>query len=234
MSTRSPVKVLKPRSASRKTAGSQPNFSLELGYDGPVCGLDEVGRGPLAGPVVAACVYIPPEMRALDFVAHIRDSKTLSSTSLVQMDGMIRGHFMYGIAEVSPEVIDSMNILQASLLAMQNAFGMIAKIGFECALVDGNHAPALPCPTKTVIKGDSVSVSIAAASIIAKVHRDKIMAELARDYPAYGWERNAGYPAPAHLKALEAHGITPHHRRTFAPVRSVLERATIKNRLKSA
>jgi ribonuclease HII len=229
MSSKSPAKALKA-----KPSKTRPDFSIEDMFDGPVCGLDEAGRGPLAGPVVAACVYIPHEMRGLDFVAHIRDSKTLSDTNLLQLDGLIRGHFFYGIAEVSPEIIDSINILQASLLAMQNAYSMIAKIGFACALVDGNRAPQMPCTTKTVVKGDSISTSIAAASIVAKVHRDKIMRQLSTEYPAYGWERNAGYPAPAHLEALSAHGVTPHHRRTYAPVRAVLEDLTAVSRLKIA
>lgn len=199
-------------------------------FDGSVCGLDEVGRGPLAGPVVAACVYIPPDIRSLDFIGGIRDSKTLSKPNLLQLDALIRGHCIYGIAEVSPQMIDTINILQASMLAMVNAYSMIAKIGFTCALIDGNRCPKLPCDTKAVVKGDNISTSIAAASIVAKVHHDRIMEELAGDYPHYGWESNVGYPAPAHLAAIEKHGVTPHHRRTYAPVRNFLQSAQMQGR----
>lgn len=189
-------------------------------FEGPVCGLDEVGRGPLAGPVVAACVYIPPERRDLDFVAKITDSKKLSETRLEELYGLIAENFDFGVAEVSVEEIDTINILQASLLAMQRAFSMISVPAH--ALVDGNLCPKLPCPATPVIKGDSRSVSIAAASILAKVHRDRLMVRLASEHPHYGWERNAGYPSPEHLRAIDAHGITAHHRKTYAPIRNYI------------
>lgn len=202
-----------------------PDFSLEDSFGGvPVCGLDEVGRGPLAGSVVAACVYIPPEKRVLEFVSAIRDSKKLSATKLAILDQEIKTHFEFGIAEVSPEEIDKINILQASLKAMEQAYttmgGNVAQ-----ALVDGNRCPKrLPCPALPVVKGDSRSISIAAASIIAKVHRDKMMSELAKNFPHYGWERNAGYPTAEHLAGIKTHGITKHHRKTFGPVKSALSR----------
>ena len=204
---------------------SRPDFSFEEQFEGPVCGLDEVGRGPLAGPVVAACVYVPPEKRELEFVAKITDSKKLSEARLAELYGLIAENFVFGVAEVSVEEIDAINILQASLLAMRRAFLMIDGVmpAPAQALVDGNHCPELPCPATPIIKGDSRSVSIAAASILAKVHRDRLMAELAAAHPHYGWERNAGYPSPEHLRAIDAHGITPHHRRSYAPVRNFIE-----------
>lgn len=202
---------------------SRPDFSIEDGFTGGVCGLDEVGRGPLAGPVVAACVYIPAEKRGLDFVSKIRDSKKLSETRLIELDALIREHFEFGVAECTPSEIDQINILQASLAAMKRAFEQIKNVAIIHALVDGNHCPKLSCPATPVIKGDGKSVSIAAASILAKVHRDRLMSELARAHPHYGWERNAGYPTAEHLSAIDRHGITPHHRRTYAPVRNFIE-----------
>lgn len=201
----------------------RPDFSIEDGIQGGVCGLDEVGRGPLAGPVVAACVYIPAEKRGLDFVLKIRDSKKLSEARLLELDSLIREHFEFGVAEVTPQEIDEINILQASLAAMKRAFMQITNAAIIHALVDGNHCPKLPCPATPVIKGDSRSVSIAAASILAKVHRDKIMEQLAREHPHYGWERNVGYPTAEHLAGIDRHGITAHHRRSYAPVRNFIE-----------
>ncbi len=197
-----------------------PDFLLEDQYDGKVCGLDEVGRGPLAGPVVAACVIIPKDKRGLDFVADINDSKKLSEKNRMLLYDKIIEHFPYAIAEISPQEIDEINILQASLKAMKLACEEIG--GINHALVDGNKAPALDCPTTTVIKGDSKSKSIAAASIIAKVHRDHIMKELDKLYPYYGWAKNSGYPTEQHRKALILHGITEYHRKSFAPVRKII------------
>ena len=198
-----------------------PDFSIEDQYSGTVCGLDEVGRGPLAGPVVAACVIIPRDARHHDFISDIRDSKKLSFKKLEYLNDKIIEHFPHAITEISPQEIDEINILQASLKAMRVAYEMLKDI--DHALVDGNKAPKLPCPVTTVVKGDAKSVTIAAASIIAKVYRDRIMTRLALEYPHYGWERNAGYPAPGHLAALQVHGITPHHRKSYAPVRRLLE-----------
>lgn len=212
---------------------TSPNFTLEDEHSLPVFGFDEVGRGPLAGPVVAACVHIPPETRTLGFVTRIRDSKKLAPIERETLAAIIAQHFVCGIAECSPAEIDSMNILQASLEAMRRAFQKVlppngGRLGEGetnkiIALIDGNKCPNLPCPAIPVIKGDSKSVSIAAASIIAKVHRDKIMKTLSVEYPGYGWDRNAGYPTQEHITAIRAHGITPHHRHAFAPVREYLE-----------
>lgn len=228
-----------------------PDFLIEDQFTGNVCGLDEVGRGPLAGPVVAACVIIPRNERHHDFIADIRDSKKLSFKKLVYLNDKIIEHFPHTITEISPQEIDEINILQASLKAMQQAFfslchperrdavpqskdlslagkrdpSILLRYSRDdiVAFVDGNKAPKLPCPVTTIVKGDSKSVTIAAASIIAKVYRDRLMTRLALEYPYYGWERNVGYPAPEHLAALKNHGITPHHRKTYAPVRRIIE-----------
>lgn len=199
----------------------RPDFSLENAVNGSVCGLDEVGRGPLAGPVTAACVFIPDNKRDLAFIPEIRDSKTLSEKKLDYLFECIREHFVFGIAECSPAEIDEINILQASLKAMRQAFEIITPAPHH-ALVDGNRAPKLPCPAQTVVKGDSKSVSIAAASILAKVTRDRFMRKLAEEHPHYGWDSNVGYPAPAHLEAIKIHGITAHHRKSFAPVKDFI------------
>lgn len=200
-----------------------PDFSLEDLYGSRVCGLDEVGRGPLAGPVVAGCVYIPPEKRGLPFISEIKDSKKLSEKKRTDLNLLIREHCIWGIAECSPAEIDEMNILWASLKAMERALNAAA---FEpdAALVDGNHLPkTLPCPGYAIVKGDSLSTSIAAASIIAKVHRDRIMNDLSLQYPHYGWDKNAAYPTPEHLVALNIYGVTPHHRKSFGPVARAIE-----------
>lgn len=197
------------------------NFSLEDQYEGIVCGLDEVGRGPLAGPVVAACVIIPKEKRALPFIGDIKDSKKLSPAKRESLYAEIIQHFPYAIAEITPSEIDTINILQASLKAMKVAHDEIG--GIEYALVDGNRAPELSSIAITVVKGDQKSKSIAAASIIAKVYRDRIMHSLAQEFPHYGWDRNSGYPTQEHRDAILKHGITSAHRKSFAPVRKFLE-----------
>ena len=197
------------------------DFSIEDQYEGIVCGLDEVGRGPLAGPVVAACVVIPHEKRTLNFIADIKDSKKVSVKKREELYQLITSHFPYALSAISPQEIDELNILQASLTAMKRAHDKID--GITHALVDGNKVPKLSSLAIPVIKGDQKSKTIAAASIIAKVYRDRIMQKLANEHPHYGWERNAGYPTAEHRQALLVHGITPHHRRSFAPVRKILE-----------
>ncbi|MCB1652241.1 MAG: ribonuclease HII [Alphaproteobacteria bacterium] len=214
------------------------DFSLEDEYDGPVCGIDEVGRGPLAGPVVAACVYIPPVVRSMAFVNDIRDSKKLSFRKLEALYSEITQHCLYGVARIEPEEIDRINILQASLKAMEEAYKNTQSpcSSFQLALIDGNKIPAhLPCSARAVVKGDSLSKSIAAASIVAKYTRDKIMHTLAQEHPYYGWESNVGYPAKAHLDGIDAHGITPHHRKSYAPVKNFIAYgATRKGRADAA
>ena len=197
------------------------DFSLEEQCDGVVCGLDEVGRGPLAGPVVAACVIIPPEKRTLDFVSDIKDSKKVSEKKREVLYAQIVQNFPHAISAISPQEIDEMNILQASLAAMKRAHDQLSGIAY--ALVDGNRAPALSSQAITVIKGDQKSKSIAAASIVAKVYRDRIMKKLSEQYPDYGWAKNSGYPTAQHREALLVHGITEYHRRSFGPVRKIIE-----------
>lgn len=202
-----------------------PDFTLEGSLNGSVCGVDEVGRGPLAGPVVAACVYIPPDKYNLNFITQITDSKKISKKRMAILSDLIHENFDTAIAEIPPKKIDQINIHQATLLAMSKAFHALNKKKKQDAiLVDGRHIPKnIPCPAQAIVKGDQKSYSIAAASIIAKHHRDEIMKKFARRYPVYGWENNAGYPTLQHRDAIKEHGITQHHRRSFAPVRIHIE-----------
>jgi ribonuclease HII len=178
--------------------------------------VDEVGRGPLCGPVTAAAVIL--DWDALP--EGLDDSKRLSAARRADLDLRIRATARFAIAHASVAEIDTLNILQASHLAMRRALQALAP---DFALIDGNLLPRdLPCPAQAVVKGDARSLSIAAASILAKVARDKIMVELAAEHPGYGWERNAGYASAAHLSALARLGPTPHHRRSFAPLRKML------------
>ena len=178
-----------------------------------VCGVDEVGRGPWAGPVVAAAVILNRDWDA----AGVDDSKRLTAAARARLRREIEAHAEIGTGQASVCEIDRLNILNATLLAMRRAVAALPRVP-ECALVDGNRLPDLPCPAQAVTGGDARSLSIAAASIVAKVERDRLMAGLAADFPGYGWERNAGYGTPEHAAALERLGVTPHHRRSFAPV----------------
>lgn len=204
-----------------------PDFELEDCHNGSVCGVDEVGRGPLAGPVVAACVVIPPKIRGMEMTASIKDSKKLTGLRRQVLNEFILENCSFAISVIEVETIDRINILQASLKAMSEAISaLMKKAQVSHALIDGNRIPTqLPCPASAVVKGDDRSASIAAASIIAKVHRDKIMKRLDADYPQFGWIKNAGYPTPDHLAALERFGVTPHHRRTFGPVKRLLAKS---------
>ncbi|MEZ5919039.1 MAG: ribonuclease HII [Alphaproteobacteria bacterium] len=207
---------------------SGPNFSLEDGLLGPVCGIDEAGRGPLAGPVVAACVHIPKDVRVFEFIKYINDSKKLTDKKREFLFEEITKHCSYGIAHCTPYEIDEMNILQASLTAMERAYRLMPQKA-EHALIDGNKIPKnLPCVSTPVVKGDARSVSIAAASILAKVTRDRIMRTLAQDHPHYGWDRNAGYPTAEHRTALALHGPTEHHRRSFGPVNAAIKLQAVR------
>jgi ribonuclease HII len=190
---------------------------MEAGAELAIVGVDEVGRGPLAGPVVAAAVMFGPKGPPRRVARAIDDSKKLTAAEREELDPLIRAHAIVAIAEASVAEIDRINILRASLLAMQRA--VAAHAGAPVlALVDGNIAPMLPCKVRTLIDGDALSLSIAAASIVAKVWRDRLMAELATLYPAYGWEHNAGYATPEHRAALKRWGPTPEHRKSFRPV----------------
>ncbi|MER2520538.1 MAG: ribonuclease HII [Bdellovibrionales bacterium] len=186
-----------------------------------VCGVDEVGRGPLAGPVMAAAVILPTDIpKAL--TEGIRDSKKMSEIQRETLFDPIRESCRFCVAEASVEEIGDLNILQASLLAMRRAVAGL-NLAPDTALIDGNRRPGLACQEVTIVKGDDKSLSIAAASILAKVQRDRFMSKLAQDFPGYGWEHNAGYPTPEHLEALSRLGVTPWHRATFAPVSKYLE-----------
>jgi len=183
-----------------------------------IAGVDEAGRGPLAGPVVAAAVILD---RA-KVPKGLNDSKQLDAETREALFGEIRFRAIaIGVGEASVDEIDLINIRQATHQAMARAVRALSFApGF--ALVDGNDAPALPCPCDTIVDGDAKSVSIAAASIIAKVTRDRMMASLHEAHPHYGWAKNKGYGTPEHLSALNRHGATPHHRRSFAPVHNVV------------
>jgi len=185
---------------------------------GPVAGVDEAGRGPLAGPVVAAAVIL----QRGKIPRGLNDSKQLTAEQREELFS----HIMFsaiavGVGEASVDEIDLINIRQATHMAMARAVRALA-FAPAFALVDGNDAPALPCPCDTIVEGDAKSVSIAAASIIAKVTRDRMMAALHETHPDYGWANNKGYGTPQHLTALTRHGPTAHHRRSFAPVHNIL------------
>ncbi len=198
-----------------------PDWSEEkrllAGGERHVAGVDEVGRGPLAGPVTAAAVVLDPRRipKGLD------DSKKLSLSARERVFDEIMANAVVSVAHASVEEIDALNILYASHLAMERAVAALRPVCH--ALVDGNMIPkGLDCPATALIKGDGRSFSIAAASIVAKVTRDRLMVDLAQQYPGYGWEKNAGYPTKLHREALETLGVTPHHRRSFKTVHNML------------
>jgi ribonuclease HII len=198
------------------------DLTLERDAGGLVAGIDEAGRGPWAGPVVAAAVIIDPAAMPRRIAAQIDDSKVLRPAKRVELAAALTGCARIGVGAASVAEIDSINILKATFLAMARAMSALGAIP-DAALVDGNRLPDLPCPARAVVRGDSKSLSIAAASIIAKVTRDHIMAMLAMRYPGFGWERNAGYGTAQHRAALARLGVTPHHRRSYAPIRRILE-----------
>ena len=186
-----------------------------------IAGVDEVGRGPLAGPVVAAAVILDPQRP----VSGLLDSKLLNEATREQLDVEIRRHALaFCIAEASVEEIDTINILHASMLAMSRAVAGLA-IQPNLALIDGNRCPAVDCPSQAIVKGDQRVQAISAASIIAKVARDRMMVELHEQFPQYGFAGHKGYPTAQHRKAIIEHGVTHLHRRSFRPVREALENA---------
>lgn len=186
-----------------------------------MAGLDEVGRGPLAGPVVAAAVILPAELPD-GLAALLADSKTLRPAARDRAyAALLESEAVVGVGAASVREILQLNILHASMLAMRRAHARLDPAP-DAALVDGNRAPGLPCPTQCVVGGDGVEMCIAAASIIAKVIRDRLMLRLDARHPGYGWASNAGYGAPAHLAALRRLGVTAHHRAGFAPVAALL------------
>ena len=200
------------------SATFEPEIRVSASQDFIVCGVDEVGRGPLAGPVVAAAVHIPVSLWHAAEVQQFEDSKQVSVAKRATLSIWIKAQCRWAIAEVSPQEIDRLNILQASLQAMAEA---THRLDADFALIDGNKAPTLTIPCQTVVKGDAKSRSIAAASILAKHHRDQIMMALDAKFPAYGWAQNNGYPTAAHRAALATHGPTCHHRATFRGVKNV-------------
>ena len=187
-----------------------------------IAGVDEVGRGPLAGPVVTAAVILPEDFDVLG----VDDSKKLSAAKREKLFPLIMNSGAYiGIGQASAQEIDEQNILQATFLAMHRALEDAEQKGFKAdfALIDGNRLPKWDIPCQCLIKGDSLSLSIAAASIVAKVTRDHIMQELAKEYPEYEWEKNAGYGTADHIAALQKYGVTPHLRKTDKPVAELLK-----------
>lgn len=233
MSSKSPKKVTKASNSLKKG----PDFSIEKSIGGRVCGLDEVGRAPVAGAVVAACVFIPEEHKRKKIWRKVNDSKMLTRQFRDEIVAEIREYSFWAIGEACPREIENINVVQASFLAMKRAFEQMCvsfEISPDAALIDGHIKPQLPCGMRAVVKGDSKSVSIAAASIIAKVHRDNILTELAKTHPHYGWERNVGYPTSEHLTAIDKHGITDFHRKTFTPIRNFIEFGQVYPQLKLA
>lgn len=201
-----------------------PDFAIEQSiYDAEqdgflVTGVDEVGRGPWAGPVTAAAVILDPD----NIPDGINDSKKLSAKKRTLLYGAIKQSAICSVVHVDVEEIDRINILQASLKAMQLAIeGLDADCSF--ALIDGTKLPPqLHCPARSIVKGDSKSLSIAAASIIAKFERDALMCAFAQQYPGYGWETNMGYGTKMHQIGLQNLGVTPLHRRSFKPIHNIL------------
>ena len=194
-----------------KKINYMPDLRIEERVGGVVAGVDEAGRGPLAGPVVAAAVII----RNPALLGQVNDSKKLSKLKREKLFSLIKENAEYGIALASVEEIDELNILQATLLAMRRAIGLI-KIKFDNILIDGNISPYKKHENIfTIVGGDAKSLSIAAASILAKVTRDGIMNGLHMSYPHYGWDKNSGYGTKSHIEAIKTLGITTHHRKTF-------------------
>ncbi|PIR34461.1 MAG: ribonuclease HII [Alphaproteobacteria bacterium CG11_big_fil_rev_8_21_14_0_20_44_7] len=193
-----------------------PDLSLETAINGSVCGIDEAGRGPWAGPVVASAVILGE-----DIPEGINDSKKLSEKKREMLYEQILKNCEIGVGIAEVAEIDELNIGKATKLAMRRAFENLPRKP-DFALVDGNQLPDLPCKMQYVIKGDSVSLSIAAASIIAKVTRDRMICKLAQEFPHYGWEKNKGYGTKDHQLGLAENGICEHHRKSYAPIKKFL------------
>lgn len=198
-----------------------PDLKREKAVGGVIAGIDEAGRGPLAGPVVAAAVVLPPRLPKR-LRTELDDSKKLSAKSREELYGVVTGcaRWAVGIADVAE--IDRVNILRATFLAMGRALDGLG-IAVDCALVDGNQKPGLCCRVECVVGGDGLSLSIAAASVVAKVTRDRMMVAYAVQYPGYGWETNMGYGTREHQAALKRLGPSPLHRRSFQPVADLFD-----------
>ena len=192
-----------------------------------ICGVDEAGRGPLVGAVVAGAVVLDP----LNPISGLKDSKRLTPArrEALYVEILLKAK-AWGVGEASPLEIDQINILQATMLAMQRAVDdLCTRLGRwpDKALIDGNRCPSLPIPAEAIVKGDSKEPAISAASIVAKVTRDRQMVDLHARYPGYGFLQHMGYPTPVHLAALRQWGACPEHRRSFSPVRAVLDPAAV-------
>ena len=191
-----------------------PDLSFEQKLQGTICGIDEAGRGPLIGSVVAACVIIEDNIA----LPAIDDSKKISEKKRAELFDFIINNLKYGIGEATSTEIDEINILNATMLAMQRSYKNLA-INCDYALIDGNKCPDLSCKSISIIKGDSKSLSIAAASIVAKVTRDNMLIELDKKHPEYGFAQHKGYGTKKHLQAIEKYGIIEQHRKSFAPIK---------------
>ena len=202
-----------------------PDFSYELDAakagHARICGVDEAGRGPLAGPVVAAAVVLDASVLQGSVWQKLDDSKKMSAAARNTLFEAIMKSADVGVGICDVDDIEHLNILGATMQAMAKAVAGLNRQA-DLALIDGNRKPVLACEAITIVKGDAKSLSIAAASVIAKVTRDRIMAELAEQFPGYGWERNAGYGTAEHMAALRRLGVTPAHRQSFAPVKNLL------------
>ncbi|WP_254229867.1 ribonuclease HII [Wolbachia pipientis] len=192
-----------------------PDFSLENTLSGIIAGVDEVGRGSLAGPVISAAVIFTDRDTVVD---GINDSKKLTPKCRQVLYEKITSVAKFGIGMASVEEINSYNILQATKLSMKRALANL-NLELDYVLVDGNQPPEVKWQVKSIVNGDSLSISIAAASIVAKVTRDRLMEELHNKHPQYNWYKNKGYGTKEHLSAIGLHGITKHHRKNFAPIR---------------
>lgn len=198
-----------------------PDFSFENTVRAPVAGIDEAGRGPWAGPVVAAAVIFDAARLPARLRARIDDSKRLARKEREAVFAALPDYACIGLGRAEVAEIDRLNILNATLAAMARAVAALP-VAPASVLVDGNRLPSLPCPARAIIGGDGLSLSIAAASIVAKVARDRIMAELAVLHPGYGWQANAGYGTRAHREALARLGPCPQHRTSFRPIANML------------
>jgi len=201
----------------------KPDYAFEREHGAPqvrICGIDEAGRGPLAGPVVAAAVILDME----NCPDGLDDSKKLDEAKREALFAELSTRAEIGVGIANIDEIEDLNILWATMLAMSRACAALENPP-AFALIDGNRVPKLDCPARAIIGGDARVLSISAASIVAKVTRDRIMNELAAAHPGYGWETNRGYGTPEHLDALNRLGVTPHHRKSFAPIRNMLSPA---------
>lgn len=206
-----------------------PSFLYEDQHQGKIVGIDEAGRGPWVGPVVAGAVIFLSRDVSPYLLNHLTDSKKLSPKRREELFDLIteesqKGNICYGIGEASASEIDKLNILQATFLAMKRAVSALPFLP-DFAIIDGNRLPKeFICPAQSLIKGDFLSYSVAAASVMAKVTRDRQMQEMAQIYPGYGFEKNAGYGTKEHILGLQKYGVTPQHRQSYKPIRELISK----------